>query len=62
MISHGGKDIRYEDIVNLGTQKKSKNGTPNNFGSFKKIRKFEGIYSHLGNPSQFLEYNLGNFG
>ena len=37
MISHGGKDIRYEDIVNLGTRKKSKNGTPNNFGSFKKI-------------------------
>jgi hypothetical protein len=37
MISHGGKDIRYEDIVNLGTRKKSKKGTSNNFGSFKKI-------------------------
>jgi len=37
MISHGGKDISYEDLVNLGTRKKSKNGTSNNFGSFKKI-------------------------
>ena len=37
MISHGGKDISYEDLVNLGVRKKSKNGTSNNFNSFKKI-------------------------
>ena len=37
MISHGGKDVRYEDLLNLSTRKKSKSGTSNNFGSFKKI-------------------------